>query len=86
MDLVAIVGSCPVPFELRALDWDTLALPVPAELFVYTQDEWERMGAADSAFVRVVEQEAVWLFVRDGGRSPSLGRKPATTKPATSSR
>ena len=64
LDLVAILSSSDEPFEQRALGWDTLALPLPADLLVYTTAEWDRMRAAGSRFVAVVEREAVWLFRR----------------------
>ncbi len=62
LDLVAILSESDEPFEQRAVGWDTLALPLPAELLVYTSEEWDRMRAAGSRFAATVEREAIWLF------------------------
>lgn len=44
LDLVIIVGSTDLPFERRAIAWDTMTLPVPTDLLVYTPAEWERLN------------------------------------------
>ena len=49
------------PFERRALDWDLLDLPVPAEIVVYTREEWERLLREGGRFARTIERETVWL-------------------------
>ena len=57
VDIVIIVREAAVPFERRALDWDATELPVPADVLVYTRDEWreqERKGAS-------LAREAVWV-------------------------
>jgi len=40
VDLVVVVGDSAEPFERRAARWDATALPVPAEVLVYTRAEW----------------------------------------------
>ena len=50
LDLVAVVDSSDKPFERRATDWDLNGLPVPAELLVYTLEEWERMERQGGRF------------------------------------
>jgi len=61
LDLVAIVESSADSFERRALAWDTLSLPVPASIVVYTIAEWERMRTGGGRFLRTLERESVWL-------------------------
>ncbi len=61
LDLVAIVSESPAPFERRGLSWDLSQLPVPAELMVYTEAEWQAMQASGSRFARMLVEEAVWL-------------------------
>jgi hypothetical protein len=39
-------------------------LPVPADLLVYTREEWERLQAEGGRFARTVAREAMWLFPR----------------------
>src|SRR5436309_7063503 len=46
LDLIAVVESSSDPFERRSLDWDLSSLPVPAEILVYTRQEWERLPAS----------------------------------------
>jgi predicted nucleotidyltransferase len=61
VDLIAIVEEAADPFEGRALAWDLLDLPVPADLVVYTREEWERLRREGGRFARTIEREAVWL-------------------------
>lgn len=61
LDLVAVVETAAEPFERRALAWDLLPLPAPAQILVYTADEWERMRAEGGRFVATLDREAVWL-------------------------
>jgi len=64
LDLVAVVQSNDKPFELRAADWDLSLLPVPAELLVYTQDEWQRLEREKGRFATTLACETEWLYVR----------------------
>lgn len=61
LDLVAVVARSDGPFERRALAWDLAPLPVPAEILVYTREEWERLEWDGGRFVRTLEREARWL-------------------------
>lgn len=64
LDLVAIVDRSSEPFERRALGWDLLGLPIPAELLIYTADEWEDLKRKGGGFVRTLEREVVWIYRR----------------------
>ncbi len=66
VDLVAVVEDSPLPFHERASRWNTIDLPVPAELLVYTRPEWERLMASQSRFARQLEQETVWVLQVEG--------------------
>lgn len=63
VDLIAVVERASEPFERRALDWDLLDLPVPAEIVVYTREEWERLRNKGGRFAHMIERETVWLGV-----------------------
>jgi predicted nucleotidyltransferase len=63
LDLVVVVRETDEPFERRALAYDATALPVPAEVLVYTVEEWERM-AAEGGFPQTLARDVVWLFER----------------------
>ncbi len=61
LDLIVIVESSSKPMERRAVEWDTNDLPVPADLLVYTEDEWQKMRS-QGRFGRTVMREAVWVY------------------------
>ncbi|MBI4875367.1 MAG: nucleotidyltransferase domain-containing protein [Acidobacteria bacterium] len=60
LDLVAVVESSDEPFERRAARWDVTALPVPAEILVYTSEEWDALPA-NTRFARTLQQVTVWI-------------------------
>jgi hypothetical protein len=60
LDLVAIVRGTTEPFERRAAAWDATDLPVPADVLVYSLEEWERLRG--TRFWKTVAKEAVWVF------------------------
>ena len=59
IDLLVVVHHSDVPFQRRPLEWDTLTLPVPADLLVYTQREWDSL---EGRFRDTLDQEAVWVY------------------------
>ncbi len=61
LDLVAIVERSDVPRMERNRDWPFERLPVPADLLVFTVDEWDRMMKRAGRFARVMETEVVWV-------------------------
>ena len=62
LDLVAVVDHSDQPFERRAVGWDLGALPVPADLLVYTQSEWQELAQGDAPFGVMLLQETVWII------------------------
>jgi predicted nucleotidyltransferase len=62
LDLLAVVREATLPFARRAAQWDLTALPVPAEILVYTEAEWTRLRAAETRFARTLRNELVWLL------------------------
>lgn len=63
VDVVVIVDESPEAFERRPIGFDTSRLPVPADLFVYTADEWERMTRV-GGLPATVAPDVVWVFSR----------------------
>ena len=61
LDLVIISKHAHEPFEPRAVNWDVTRLPVPTDVLVYTQQEWESR-VVDSRFGKTVTAEAVWVY------------------------
>ena len=62
LDLIAVVRNSSEPFYRRPLHWDLSGLPVPADLIVYTQGEWDQLMESGSLLARTLAREAVWLF------------------------
>lgn len=58
VDIVIVVAASKKPFMERPQDFDTTSLPVPADLFVYTAEEF---AALKGKFSRVLREEAVWI-------------------------
>jgi hypothetical protein len=64
LDLILIVENDDLSIERRSVRFDATGLPVPADLLVYTREEWASL-ASGTAFGRVVEQEAIWVLNRE---------------------
>lgn len=62
LDLVVVVRESNLPFHRRSAGWDALDLPVPAELLVYTEAEWNRLGAEGGRFARMLNSETEWIY------------------------
>jgi HEPN domain-containing protein len=64
VNLVAIVTRAGrSPWE-RPVVWETAPLPVPADLLVYTTEEWRDRIAEGDRFARTLRDETVWVFDR----------------------
>ncbi len=63
VDLVVIVERAEQPFPLRSAAFETATLPVPADVLVYTEAEWEALGRT-SGFGASLHCEAIWVWER----------------------
>lgn len=70
LDLIVIVERSEEPSWRRGLKWDLSSLPVPADLLVYTQAEWQALAAQGGRFHQTVEREAVWVYERAANDVP----------------
>lgn len=61
VDLVILVRESVTPFAQRPAAFDTLGLPVPADLLVYTVAEYRDLVKRGDRFARVLRDEVVWL-------------------------
>ena len=43
------------------MEFDLTGFPIPAELIIYTQAEWEHMRKESGRLVQIIEDEGVWL-------------------------
>jgi predicted nucleotidyltransferase len=64
IDLIAIVNETSESFERRSLNWDLNSLPVPAEMIVYTVQEWKDLQNRDNKFSRMLKKEVIWTYSR----------------------
>ena len=62
LDLVTVVQDSSCRFDQRSLSWDLTALPVPAELVIYTLEEWQRLKNEGNRLVSEIEKQAVWIY------------------------
>ncbi|MGD9546182.1 MAG: nucleotidyltransferase domain-containing protein [Candidatus Krumholzibacteriia bacterium] len=76
LDLVLIVSHADRPFIERARQWDATGLPVPADVIVYTPDEWDAVLARGDRFARVMADELTWVWARE--TSDIVKGKPST--------
>ena len=65
LDLIAVVAHSPLAFMERARHWKTETLPVPADVLVYTVEEWEALRNGTGRFATVLAAETVWLIRED---------------------
>lgn len=63
VDLVVVVAEAAEPPARRALAYDATDLPVPADVFVYTEEEWEAM-LVRGGLPRTASREVVWVLER----------------------
>jgi len=61
LDVIIVLTRSERPFEKRSCEWDLTALPVSADLLVYTAAEWEAVTARGGRFAEAIRHEAVWL-------------------------
>jgi len=61
LDILAIVKESPLPLERRAIFWDTGEIPVPVDLLIYTEREWNCIPE-ESLFYQTINREIVWVF------------------------
>ena len=57
-----LCGRTAERFERRANAWNLTQLPVPADLVVYTEAEWDALRTGGARFAQVVEREGRWLY------------------------
>ena len=60
LDLIVIVKHSDLPFERRSVGWNVVVLPVPVDLLIYTQAEWN--GLRERRFYSTVMREAIWVL------------------------
>lgn len=67
LDLIIILESSNQPFMRRGREFDATELPVPADVVVYSKEEWQSLKQ-QGRFYETVMGEAVWVFDERGIR------------------
>ena len=57
LDVVILLRATDLPFERRSPAWDATGLPVPADVLVYTDEEWDALHAEG----RSITRDTIWL-------------------------
>jgi predicted nucleotidyltransferase len=65
LDFIAVVSKSSQPFERRSLSWSLTSLPVPSDLVVYTENEWNSLLEIGGRLARTFSRETVWIYVKD---------------------
>jgi len=65
LDVVIIIEQTSTPFIRRSAEWDLTGLPVPTDVLIYTQSEWEKLDR-NIRFHRMLLDEAIWVCERRG--------------------
>ena len=63
LDVIIIVESSQQSFERRGTAWDLSEFPVPVDVLVYTEKEWQLL-VKQGRFASSVLDEVVWVFVK----------------------
>jgi len=66
LDLIILLTDTEQPMTRRARMWDTLSLPVPTDVLVYTVDEWRTLHQRHA---RLVQQPICWVYQKHGSKT-----------------
>ena len=61
---MAVVSAADRPFIERGRDWDLTRLPVPAEILIYTEPEWDQLQAGGGHMATALATETIWMVDR----------------------
>ena len=61
LDLIIIIESSNQPFMRRGSEFDATELPVPADVVIYSKDEWQSLKQ-QGRFYETVMGKTVWVF------------------------
>ena len=63
VDLAVVVEHSDQPFERRSAQWDATKLPVPADVLIYTKEEWQSLSR-QGGFYQTLMKEVIWVYPR----------------------
>ncbi len=62
LDIVVLLDKSADPFAERSVEVHEGILPVPADILIYTIDEWKSMKSEGRRLVDAVEQNGIWIY------------------------
>ena len=62
LDIIIILRQSKLPFEKRNQGWGEQSLPVPTDILIYTQLEWESMKKEKTPFFLRINREVKWVY------------------------
>lgn len=62
LDVIIVIRASNLTFHERPLEWDTLDIPVPVDLLIYTDEEFKNIKSQNTKFSRILERESVWIY------------------------
>ncbi len=68
LDVVIVVEGSGRPAQERASEWDATELPVPADVLVYTEAQWQSLDP-HGRFYQTLMREVIWVYVREPSAS-----------------
>lgn len=69
VDIIVLVSGSDRPFSERAAAFSREGLPVPADILVYTAQEWAALKEQGDPFARRLSREVRWVFGEDGPKA-----------------
>lgn len=66
LDILIVLSASELPFERRMAMLNLESLPVPAEVLVYTLEEWRALPQRSPRLAETLAREAVWTLRRPG--------------------
>ncbi len=73
LDIAIVVSQADKPLERRSAAYDATRLPVPADVLVYTEDEWQ-VVLKRGRFGGVLAEETVWVYRRSVSGADRIGQ------------
>jgi len=64
LDVVVVVVDSERPLKSREREWDATELPVPADVLVYTHQQWQSLKP-QGRFYQTMMREVIWVYVRE---------------------
>jgi len=63
LDLVIVVKEADRSFEKRAIWLNLKELPVPTDVLIYTEDQWQSLDQK-GRFYKILMEETVWVYIQ----------------------